>query len=345
MVLLVSMLVFLLLQGCAGRDIQAWQHETFRIDPADSALSGLAIDGEGARLLGSPQTLEIARGYTEAIVSFNAVVPEGAGVAALVTAGRASQESTWLRIASWGDTPGDRFNDRQADAARVAIDELLLETPATELGIAFVAFEPEGSTPVTLARADVVVSREARGRHRRSKGEPIDAGAPFRRCAVTDEPELSSRLCSPTSLGMLLAHRGAEPAYRTLIETVYDPETDLYGVWPRAIQSAFVFGVPGRLHRFGSWDEVRTHLETVGPIAISITAPKGTLRNAPYAATNGHLLVLTGLTENGDAVVLDPAVGTEESARRVYRMDDLSDVWLDRKRGTAYVLLPRSARP
>ena len=38
-------------------------------------------------------------------------------------------------------------------------------------------------------------------------------------------------------------------------------------------------------------------------IAISITADEGELRNAGYDLTAGHLLVLTGLTAEGDALV------------------------------------------
>ncbi len=69
----------------------------------------------------------------------------------------------------------------------------------------------------------------------------------------------------------------------------------------------------------------------------------GEVRGMPYESDNGHLIVLTGLTESGDAIFIDPALRDEGAARRIYRAKDLSNVWLRRKRGTAYVIDPRSS--
>lgn len=222
--------------------------------------------------------------------------------------------------------------------------------------VRYVAFE--GGGPVVIRRTDAVTTRIDPGLDLSpAPGRRVEWPVPFIGNTV-DDADLRSRLCSPTSLNMLINHRaevGAETtgladpeppiAHADVVERIYSEQFDLYGVWPRAIQTAWTFGIPGRLARFADWHEVRMHLETVGPIAISITAKPGEVRNMPYESENGHLIVLAGLTEKGDAIVVDPALREEDDARRIYRAEDLTNVWLRRKRGTAYVLYDPEAEP
>ena len=276
-------------------------------------------------------------GLTECIASFNADVPTGAGVVLEVAPARSDgSHSLWLRLASWGEVP-EAWPDRtQAPGATVAIDELLLEEPAHAVWVRVVAFDT--GEPVRVRRVDVVATRADPTRDLSpAPGARIEWPVPFIPNEEVD-PSLRSRLCSPTALNMLLNHRAPDVRHPRVVETVYSERFDLYGVWPRAIQTAWQFGVPGSLVRFADWHEVRAHLESVGPIAISITARPGEVRNMPYESDNGHLIVLAGLTERGDAIVIDPALRNEDEARRIYRAKDLSKVWLRRKRGTAYAL-------
>lgn len=312
-------------------DADGWSHDAFSLD----------VRSPGAESLGT-WTVTPDEPYTHALVSFNADVPDGAGVRAEVAVPIDGEGwSEWMAIADWGESPVDRATPGRWSGGQIAIDELIADTPLDRLRVRVLGFPGAAGAMPRLGRVDAVVSRRAPSRVLNpSPGISIDTGAPFRPCEIEGNDELASRLCSPTSLGMLLAHRGATPEYDELIGRVYDAGHNLYGVWPRAIQAAFTYGVPGRLHRFGDWDEVRAHLRDVGPIAISLTAAQGEFRGMTYDASNGHLIVLFGLTDEGDAVVLDPAFGSEAEARRVYPARDLSEAWLRRARGTAYVLLP-----
>ncbi len=302
----------------------------------------LAVSAAEGEVLGT-WTLEPDEAFTHAIVSFNASVPPGAGVRADVAVPMDAGWSEWMAIADWGEPVDRQKTPSRWAGGRVAIDELIADAPLDRLRVRVLAVpNGEGDLP-SLERIDVVVSRRAPDRVLDpTPGDAVATATPFRACEIRDDEALASRLCSPTSLGMLLAHRGSTPDYGELIDRVYDAEHDLYGVWPRAIQAAYSYGVPGRLHRFGDWREVRAHLERVGPIALSLRAAEGEVRGMDYDASNGHLIVLTGLTDSGDAIVLDPAFGTQSEASRVYPAHDLSEVWLRRARGTAYVLLDRS---
>ncbi|MEL6796125.1 MAG: serine hydrolase [Planctomycetota bacterium] len=307
-----------------------WKHDATSLqvgEPVGTTLGEWIIEPEST--------------FTNAVVSFNAVVADGGFVRADVAVPSDGDWSEWMPIADWGKPQGVATLPTSWPGGRIAIDELIADDPIDRLRVRIVASAGDAGSWPALHRVDVVTSRRDRDRVLdASPGDAITVDAPFQRTAIDDDPSLASRLCSPTSLGMLLAHRGQVPDYREMIDRVYDAKHDLYGVWPRAIQAAFSYGVPGRLHRFGCWTEVRAQLANVGPIAISLRAAEGEVRGMDYDASEGHIIVLIGLNEQGDAIVLDPAFSTESEARRVYPAHDLSEVWLRRARGTAYVLLP-----
>jgi hypothetical protein len=294
---------------------------------------------------GSPDTVtQVAvapgRPFTELVASVNATprfkwTHSSVAVEARVRQ-RGGEWSPWLLLCRWGGDFGPdegRFETEFA-GGRVAVDELLLESPADEAQVRVLGHSFD------LGRLDITTTRRAEGgRLAPAPGSRIENAVPFIANAAED-PDLRSRLCSPTSLNMVLNAMGADTTHADVIEAVYDERHDLYGVWPRNIQAAWTFGVPGYLARFSDWREVRTHLETAGPLVISITAKPGEVRNMPYESDGGHLIVLAGLTESGDAIVIDPALRDEHDARRIYHARDLSLVWLSRKRGTAYALLP-----
>lgn len=311
-----------------------WSHDAYRL------RAGTAREETPGRWRLGSWTVSARTSFTNALVSFNADVPDGGGVVAEVAVPLGEGWSEWMAIADWGDVPAAWPRSVAWDGGRIAIDELVSDSAIERVRVRVVGFAGRDGSVPRLARADVVVSRRDPGRVLdASAGEVVETGTPFRACEIERDDELASRLCSPTSVAMLLAQRGERPEYEELIGRVYDGRHDLYGVWPRAIQAAYTYGVAGRLHRFRDWDEVRAHLRDVGPIAISLRAAEGEVRGMGYDASDGHLIVLAGLTEDGDAVVLDPAFGDEGEARRVYPAEDLSEVWLRRARGTAYVLL------
>jgi hypothetical protein len=147
---------------------------------------------------------------------------------------------------------------------------------------------------------------------------------------------------APTSLAMLLAFRGVERPTLEVAQRAFDARHDLYGNWTRNVQAAWSFGVPGHLARFADWKGVAAELERGQPLVISIAAKAGELAGAPYASTEGHLLVVTGFDGKGGVLVNDPAAEDAAKGKRVYRADELAKVWLARG-GTAYVLRPRPA--
>jgi hypothetical protein len=164
-----------------------------------------------------------------------------------------------------------------------------------------------------------------------------DIDVPFR-SQRTPDPLLSGRLCSPTSVSMVLASHGVSRPVFDVSSRAYDIRHDIFGNWPRNIQAAYALGVPGYLTRFSQWSDVYNSLDAGTPLIVSIQAKKGELRGAPYSETGGHLIVVRGYDAAGDLLVNDPASGEEAKGRLVYKREDLQKVWFERTLGTTYVL-------
>ena len=153
---------------------------------------------------------------------------------------------------------------------------------------------------------------------------------------VGEDPAIALRICSPTSVAMVLRYWGRPATAAAVAAEVFHPDTDRYGVWPAAIRAAATRGVAGYLLRFPDWSAAAWCLTRRIPIIASIKYAAGELRGAPMEATTGHLIVLTGY-EDGAVLVNDPAATTVDAVPRRYRRDDLTRAWLD-QRGIGYVL-------
>ncbi len=174
---------------------------------------------------------------------------------------------------------------------------------------------------------------------------------PANRLAALDVPALSQmdapegirhRICSPTSVAMVLGYWGRPVAPLDLAAEMYDPRHDLYGVWPAAIRAAARRGVSGYLLRFPSWAAAAWCLAEGLPIIASVRYAAGELRGAAIESTAGHLLVLTGYDGN-TVFVNDPAAPSELEVRRTYAIADVHRVWIGRV-GLGYVLFDALGR-
>jgi hypothetical protein len=153
---------------------------------------------------------------------------------------------------------------------------------------------------------------------------------------IVEGGHLGSRICSPTSVAMVLTYWDAADTVTGLAAEMFHPELDLYGVWPAAIQAAARRGVLGYLLRFPDWASAAWCLRHGLPIIASVRYDRGELAGAAIAATAGHLLVLTGY-EDGSVLVNDPAASEPSMVPRRYAVQDLARVWLARA-GVGYVL-------
>jgi hypothetical protein len=307
--------------------------------------------------------LEETPPFRELFASWNIETPPGTGFAIEVRVGEkhGAPLSPWLWLGDWGDVPAVE-KLRKCAAGRVYVDVFVAERDLGVWQLRVRAFRmDEGTRPLRVRRIDTCVANRtlttedasSRGpRPVRTKNTGCTMGGPagpqplsgpvvpFRSQRVED-PTIAGRICSPTSVAMVLAYRGIDRPTAEVAACLYDREHDMYGNWSRAIQGAFSFGVPGYLTRVATWDEARTFVLAGQPLVISIAAEKGELTGAPYAKTDGHLLVLRGFDTNGDVLVNDPAAQDAEHGVTKYTRAELERCWMGHG-GVAYVLLPRA---
>ncbi len=296
--------------------------------------------------------------FNEVLVSWNVATPAGAGFCVELRVGRGAEGfwSPWLRVGEFGDVVPDvpivtQFDDAADEVAgRIDVDYFRSDDRFDRVQYRILAASGAQKRTLRIERVAVTLSDRtglpyATPRWKPSF-EPLPPSAWQKTLPVPQRSqkaaprEIAGRICSPTSVAMVLGYYGIERDTLAVAQACYDPRHDLYGNWPRNIQAAYMLGVPGYLTRISDWRQAERFIADGTPLVISIRVPEaGMLNGSPYRTTDGHLLVLTGFEGDAWVTVNDPAA--ERDVARRYRRSELERVWLrGAGGGLAYVLLP-----
>jgi hypothetical protein len=234
-----------------------------------------------------------------------------------------------VELSEWRSI-GSSTSSHETSLAKLDIDVITGEFDAVELKL-----EPNAHAIGTLALTGTLAARGAILSP--SRGTTVLIQVPHR-SQKTDDVTLKGRLCSPASLAMICAFYGEFIDVGTIARAAYDDAHDIYGNWPRNLQAIHHL-THGRLEarfvRLSTFAELRSLLESGTPVVISI---QGSIRGAPYSPTAGHLLVVRGMTAQGDILTVDPAFADSTQANRTYLAEDIAVAWLINRRGSAYVV-------
>jgi Peptidase_C39 like family len=121
---------------------------------------------------------------------------------------------------------------------------------------------------------------------------------------------------------------------------IYDPESEIFGHWGRAVQRAGALGLDGWVARFRDWESVKAQVAQGRPVIASVRFRKGEFPSSVLPQTNGHLIVVRGFTPEGDVIVNDPA-SRDRGNGAVYKAAELARAWFDRG-GVGYVIAGRA---
>ncbi len=328
---------------CSTHADASSRHQTVHATVGAADGSG-RVATPGAPVIVGPT--EPRSSFTEALVSVNADVPAGA-IASVDMRIRDTDGawSPWLFVMDWSGQGGSLRSApkiTESSLGRVDVDYFKSARPMSAaqvritaeggaVEVSSVALTFTSAAPSDDGHAGIPVGRAV---------EPVELAVPFRSQRAED-PTIAGRICSPTSVAMVLEYHGITVPTQHAADTIYDPRHDLFGNWPRAVQGAYAFGAPGYLTRFDRWDAVRETLASGSPIIASIRVRAGQLDAAPYPSTAGHLIVITGLDGEGNVIVNDCAATTPDAGKRLlYPMADMETVWFAGSNGTAYVLTP-----
>jgi len=290
--------------------------------------------------------------FTELIPSWNAATPPGTGVEfeARTRDAATGEWSPWLYYGQWGRTLHPPERTVRFGGGTVHTDVLQLEAPATafQLRAQFSDFRLEAGDPPSVRRLAAcysgVVADEAE-RARLSPPRPIrgewarDLGVPFHAQGLAPA-SIKGSICSATSVTMVAEHHGAA---RPVVENalaIYDMENGIFGNWSRATQRAAELGLEAWVGRVRSWEDAKSYIAEGTPLIATIRFEKGTFPSSVLEGTSGHLIVIRGLTPEGDAIVNDPA-SRDRGDGVVYKADELARAWFGRGGVTYIIRKPR----
>jgi hypothetical protein len=276
---------------------------------------------------------------TELVASWSVATPRGSWVEVTV---QAPDDGTWHCLGRWASGQDSPHRSSVPGDPEVRTDVWL----------------PTGGADAYRLRVGLHSSPAGREPHLALIGAVVSAGAvrtttsrpsadPGR---VLDVPRLSQMAwrevggagwCSPAAVSMVLAHAGRLPPGTDIpaaAREVVDPAYDGTGNWP--FNTAWAAGLAGSgfVTRLHDLREAEAFLAAGIPLVASVAYPPGGLPGAPARATDGHLLVIRGLTATGDVVTNDPAAPTERSVRRTYDRAAFERAWLQGSGGLVYVI-------
>jgi hypothetical protein len=155
-------------------------------------------------------------------------------------------------------------------------------------------------------------------------------------------------ICSPTSVSMVLNYWSqklnrpdlAKPV-PDVVAGVFDKTYNGAGNWP--FNAAFAGAFPGMrayVSRFATSSELLPWLQAGVPVVTSVSLPL--LEGKPLPANDsGHLVVLVGVSPEGDPIFNDPA---HRVVRQIYKRNDFEQAWNNSKH-TVYLIYPEMMSP
>lgn len=295
---------------------------------------------------------EIATDFpiTQVLPSWNLDTQPDSGVKFFIRSrdARSGDWSPWLYIGSWGKTsPFDKDKITFAHG-EVDIDFLKLKRPADayQMRAVLQSFDVDGASNPAIRKLTMVYSGPIADEQKRAElARPIQIEGDWARTLdvpfftqADAPPALKPQICSPTSVTMVLNYRGDTSAMVENALAIYDPDYGIFGNWGRAVAYAGQRGFDAYLDRIRTWDQVKAYIAKGQPIIASIRFESGTFPSNVMDQTNGHLVVIRGLTPEGDAVMNDSA-SKAKGQGVVYRSEELARAWL-RHGGVAYIIRP-----
>ena len=143
--------------------------------------------------------------------------------------------------------------------------------------------------------------------------------------------------CAPASLAMLLAYRAYPVDLPLVAREVFDGRYGGTGNWAFNVAFAGTLGFRAAVVHLRDLAHAHAFLAGDIPLALSIAWGPSELPGAPLSESAGHLVVLCGIDERGDALVNDPA---QPAIAVTYPRAAFERVWL-RHGGIAFALTPR----
>ncbi|MEO7908923.1 MAG: peptidase C39 family protein [Roseiflexaceae bacterium] len=332
------------------RALLAWQS----IDAQHGWHTERASDADGTPemlLLGPMQAAPAP--FSAAIPSWSAETPLGSWIEVQLRARIAGRWTSFYRMARWDDQAaggarGSFTTQRDADG-QVNTDTLSLAEAADAIQPRVLLYG-NGNAQPTLRTLRVALIAPSERAQQPAAYIPCELPVPLR--SQMTYPH-GSRICSPTSVAMLLLYwhaRTNDPRLAAFADhaavsqlvapRVYDPVYDGYGNWSFNTAYAAAQGLDAYVACFDTLAQLEAWIAASVPVVISVAWKAGELAGAPITSSSGHLLIVAGFDEAGRVIVADPRAEHEQQVRRLYDAAQLETIWQRNSNGMVYLIHP-----
>lgn len=253
--------------------------------------------------------------------------------------------SKFFTYGEWGMGRDNYYYDQDDAVAKMSVDEIFIKDgkQANALQYKITLKKTKQLSPkVSLVAFTMIGEGEKETKEYPELPKEVNHDVPCLNQNIV--PEIGNQICSPTTITMLLMHRGfdfsdkdPEFPHRYIAKMVADPghNSPTYGNWVYNTAVAGALGLNAYVARFDDWNELKYHLATVGPVGASIKGDTGVYK------TGGHLLVVRGYkeTDKGTFVLCnDPNIndrfGEGLFVYYEYPLETFMNFW----RGVAYII-------
>jgi Peptidase_C39 like family len=283
------------------------------------------------------------------IVSWNAELPSGTRLQVDARAFYPDHATKWFHLGLWSADPSKHprtsVKGQQDSDGDVDTDTLVLKQGAALFQVRVTLLGEGRKKPKLKFLSLSLLDSQA-----------VPAALPPKRAAwgkLIDVPERSQmayengdKICSPTTISMLLAHwsqqlgrPGLDCDVPEVVTGVNDPAWGGTGNW--VFNTAYA-GSFRRLRayttRLSDVSELEALIERGIPVGLSLCYNR--LRGKSREPS-GHLVVCVGFTKNGDPIINDP--GTSKQVRKTFPRANLVDAWAYSK-NAVYLVYPVNTR-
>ncbi|MCX7765263.1 MAG: C39 family peptidase [Candidatus Sumerlaeia bacterium] len=282
--------------------------------------------------------------FNELLPSWNVTLPESCGFKVEFRLSRDGKHWTpWLFLGGDGYVPNIELveKNQQYEDIEVDVDYLLMQSPQNYFQFRISLYSKTGKATPELYLLSISYSNSLQDKQLweqftthndnfTTPVTPVQLEVPFF-SQLSARKKLRGETCCPTCATMVLNYYGKKLTLNKVISANLDPVYGIYGNWPKTTQTLWKFGLRSYVRRFRNFNQVYEVLQKGTPIIASIQAQEGEISSAAlYTRTDGHLILIRGMTTNGDLFVNDPYAHNEEEGCRIYKQEEIQRVWLDK---------------
>lgn len=315
-----------------GNLLRLGLHQDIRYDETSRVL--FIEDGKLFGTYASPMMKTTS--FSRLIASWNAITPKDTTVEIQVRVEVNGKWSSFFTYGKWGLSQSNASVFQEDELTSFSVDTLTVKGQKAQRVqvLAHLERAPHAQSPM-LKLIGLTLDTEQMVFHNNVHLEEIRLAVPPKSQQLI--PKIGHRICSPTSVAMVLNYKGNPITPEEVAQLVKDHGADLYGNWSYNVAVAGALGHEAYV-AYMSLEDVKSLLKSGHPIVASVTVKEESeLDHLPKKADgtsitypDGHLLVITGLGKHDGRHVVyvnDPAASSDEQVARYYDLQQFMNVW------------------